>query len=140
MKKIICLIAVVLMVASVALAAGKIKIAPDKLGALKGTWEGTLTFSVGNTCVAKLEILNDTVPIKGVITLVNLQDQIAQMLAVTGGTSSVSNDEGKITTQGSIMWAGPKNFFEFSQTGDKKGEGWFYFNGARGDVTLTKKK
>ncbi len=140
MKKIICLIAVALMIASVALAAGKIKIAPDKIGTLKGTWEGTLTFAVGNTCPAKLEILNDTVPVKGVFTIMNLQDAAAQMLGVTTGSYSGTNDEGKVTTQGSIMWAGPKNFFEFFLTGDKKGEAWFYFNGARGDVTLTKKK
>jgi hypothetical protein len=142
MKKIICLIAVVVMIASVALAAGKMKIAPDKIGALKGTWEGTLTFAsgTGTTCAAKLEILNDTVPVKGTFTIVNPPDAIAQMLGVTGGAHTATNDEGKITTQGSIMWAGSKNFFEFFLTGDKKGTAWFYFNGARGDVTLTKKK
>ncbi len=140
MKKIVFLMIALMMVASVAFAQKSIKITPDKLASLKGTWEGTITFSVGNTAPAKLEILNDTVPVKGVFTIINLQDQLAQMLGATGGQQVASNDEGKITTQGTIMWAGPKNFFEFTQTGDKKGNGWFYWNGARGDVTFTKKK
>ena len=66
MKKMICLIAVALMVASVALAAPKMIITAKDLPALKGTWEGILGFGQfeGGTSPAKLEILNDTVPVK----------------------------------------------------------------------------
>ena len=44
MKKIICLVAVVLMIASVAFAAGKMKITAKDLPGLKGTWEGIVSF------------------------------------------------------------------------------------------------
>jgi hypothetical protein len=142
MKKILILLLVVVMIASVAYAQKKIKIATKDLAGLKGTWTGMLTFQVGQTCPAKLEILNDTVPIKGKLTIDNVPEQIAQMLAGTAGTASqkvTENDEGTLTTKGTIMWAGPKNFLEFYLTGDKKGEAWFYYNGARGDITLKKK-
>jgi hypothetical protein len=109
------------------------------VGALKGAWEGTLTFDVGVNCPAKLEILNDTVPVHGKLTLWNVPDAISSQLATTGGTKTWENTDGKITTQGSLMWAGDKNFFEVFQKGDKKADGWFYYQGARGTLVLTKK-
>jgi hypothetical protein len=142
MKKIICLIAVVFMVASVAYAQKAMKIAAKDLPALKGTWEGSVTFDVNVNCPVKLEILNDTVPVKGKVTLSNVPEQITQMLGSEGGMGTTrihERDDGKITTQGSLMWAGDKNFVEFFQKGAKKADGWFYYNGARGTFSLTKK-
>jgi hypothetical protein len=140
MKKIICLLLIVLMIASVAYAQKKMKIAAKDLPKLKGTWEGMLAFDVNVNCPAKLEILNDTVPIKGKLTVTDIPGQITQQLGITSGTHVSEVNDGLITSQGTIMWVGPmKNFFEFNLTGDKKGAAWFYFNGARGDVTLKKK-
>jgi len=72
MKKIICLVAVVLMIASVAFAAGKMKITAKDLPGLKGTWEGVVSFGefeTGGTSPMKMEILNDAVPVKAKLTI-----------------------------------------------------------------------
>ena len=139
MKKILILLLVVFMMATVAYAQKAIKITPKDLAAAKGTWIGSLTFDVGVNCPAKLEILNDTVPVQAKMTLSNVPEQITQMLGTSGGTKTWENNEGKITTQGSLMWAGDKNFFEIFSKGPKKADGWFYYQGARGTVVFTKK-
>ena len=141
MKKIFCLIAVVLvlMVASVTFAQS---IDSGDLKDLKGTWTGWATFQIGQGVPAELVILNDTVPVKAKFNLSQVPDNVGGMLGLgtadPGRKYSFSNDEGKITTQGSLMWAGNKNFIEFFH---KRGslDGWFYVNGARGDVVLHKK-
>jgi hypothetical protein len=141
MKKIICLLVVALMVASVAFAAAKMRITASDLPGLKGTWEGTLSWGemgVANS-VAKLEILNDAVPVKAKITISNIPDVIASRLGLMGSTVFES-DEGVITTQGTLMWAGPaKNFLEVSIKSEKRLLGWYYFRGVKGDVSLNKK-
>jgi hypothetical protein len=127
------------MIATVAYAQKAMKIAAKDLAALKGTWEGMLTFDVNVNCPAKLEILNTAVPVQGKITLSNVPEQITQQLGTMGGTKTIENNDGKITTQGSLMWAGDKNFFEVFLKSKNKMDGWFYHNGARGTVSLTKK-
>jgi hypothetical protein len=139
MKKILILLLVVFMIATVAYAQKAVKLDAKNLATMKGTWEGTLTFDIKVNCPAKLEILNDKVPVQAKLTLWNVPEQITQMLATTGGTKTWENPDGKITTQGSLMWAGDKNFFEVFKKGDKKADGWFYYQGARGDFVLTKK-
>jgi len=139
MKKIILLVVALMMVASVAFAQN---IDPKNLKDLKGTWVGWVTFQLGISCPAELVILNDTVPVKAKFNLSQVPDNVGGMLGLgtadPGRKYSFSNDEGKITTQGSLMWAGNKNFIEFFH---KRGslDGWFYVNGARGDVVLHKK-
>jgi len=140
MKKIICLLAVVLMIASVAYAAAKIT-AKD-LPALKGTYSGILSFGAMEmgTTPATLEILNDTVPVKAKLTLSNVPDALASRLGTMGGQKVVESDDGTITTQGTIMWTGPeRNFFEVSQAGPKTLKAWYYFRGMKGDATLKRK-
>jgi hypothetical protein len=139
MKKIICLVVVALMIATVAYAQKAMKIDAKNLATMKGTWEGMLTFDVGVNCPAKVEILNDKVPVQAKLTLSNVPEQLTQMLGTSGGTKTWENPDGKITTQGSLMWAGDKNFFEVFKKGDKKADGWFYYQGARGNFALTKK-
>ncbi len=142
MKKIICLLAVALMVASVAFAAAKMKIAASDLPGLKGTWTGMLSWGVMGAAnsPAKLEILNDAVPVKAKITISNIPDAISSQLGLMGGTSVFESDEGVITTQGTLMWTGPqKNFLEVSMKSEKKLNGWYYFRGVKGDISLNKK-
>jgi len=143
MKKIICLLAVALMIASVAFAAGKMKIAAKDLPGLKGTWEGTLGFGVmetGGTSPVKVEILNDTVPVKAKITVKNVPEAVAASYGIQTGQNVAEGDEGLITSQGTIMWVGPqKNVFELALTGEKKLHFWYYFRGMKGDGTLKKK-
>lgn len=144
MKKIICLVVVVLMIAGVAIAAKKMVITAKDLPGLKGTWEGTLGFGImeqGGTSPAKLEILNDTVPVKARLTISNVPTDVAMQFGDSGGKKVGELDNGKITSQGTIMWIGaaPENFFEVSLTGEKKLGAWYYFRGIRGDGTLKKK-
>jgi hypothetical protein len=139
MKKIGLLVIALMMVASVAFAQN---ITPGNLPDLKGTWVGILTFQVGVTCPAELVIQNDSVPVKATLTVSMIPETIAMQIGASGGVATArhtaSSDDGKITTQGSLMFAGNKNFFEFFLKRDKL-DGWFYYNGARGDVVLHKK-
>jgi len=143
MKKMICLIAVALMVASVALAAPAMRITSKDLPGLKGTWEGMLGFGAteqGGTSPAKLEILNDTVPVKVKLTITNVPEQIAKQ---TGGQAgqNVYEGEGVITTQGTLFFTGPlKNFFEISQIAKDKIHVWYIYNVMKGDGVFKKKK
>lgn len=97
MKKIICLLAVVLMIASVAFAAGKMKFTAKDLPGLKGTWEGVVsfgTFEAGGTSPMKLEILNDAAPVKAKVTVNNVPDQIASQFGAKSGQNVFENEGG----------------------------------------------
>ena len=144
MKKVICLIAIALMVASVALAAGKMKFTAKDLPGLKGTWEGIVSFGEfegGGTSPMKLEILNDAVPVKAKLTVTNVPEQIAQRFGTQSGQNVFENDAGVITSQGTIMWGGSQGtgFFEVSK-GENKLHFWYFSKGLKGDATLKKKK
>jgi hypothetical protein len=138
MKKIVMLVIALMMVASVSFAQN---ITSATLKDLKGTWTGWATFQIGVNSPCTLVILNDTVPVKGIVTLETLPDSVSPLmgqLAAPGGKYTFSNDDGKVTSQGTLMWAGNKNFVEFSLKRNKL-DGWFYHNGARGDIVLHKK-
>jgi hypothetical protein len=144
MKKIVCLVVVVLMIAAVAIAAKKVKIAEKDLPGLKGTWVGILSFGVmeGATSPAKLEILNDTVPVKARLTVEKMPKELASHWGIEtpGGQAVAESDDGVITSQGTLMWTGPaKNFFEITLQDNKKLSLWYFFRGLKGDATLKKK-
>jgi hypothetical protein len=141
MKKAICLIAITLMVASVALAAGKFT-AKDLPG-LKGTWAGTISFGEfeqGGTSPMTMEILNDAAPLKVKLTVTNVPQQIATQFSVPSGQNVFESDGGVLTSQGTIMWSSPQGtgFCEISK-GDKKVNLWYFFKGVKGNATLKKK-
>ena len=142
MKKIVCLIAVVLMIASVAFAAAKIT-AKDLAG-LKGTWTGTLDFGMvgaqAGSTACTLEILNDTVPVQGKLTLSSVPDFVASGLGIQAGRNEVSLNDGQLTSQGTIFWTGAeKNMFEVSMGGEKKLNATYWFRTIRGSASLKKK-
>ena len=142
MKKMICLIAVALMVASVALAAPKMIITAKDLPALKGTWEGILGFGQfeGGTSPAKLEILNDTVPVKVKFTITNVPQQIANQIGVQQG-QNVYQGEGVLTTQGTLFFTGPlKNFMEVGLISKDKINIRYIYNTVSGEGDFKKKK
>ncbi len=143
MKKIICMTAVLLMMVSVVYAQKMMAITAKNLAELKGTWEGVLTFGVfeGGGSAAKLEILNDTVPVKARLTISQIPDRLAMDIGLTGGQNVFESHDGTITTQGTIMFTGkqPKNFFEVSRTGEKKLHAVYWYRMLRGDSYLTKK-
>jgi hypothetical protein len=143
MKKIICVIAVVLLIASVVYAQKKAGITAKDLPAMKGTYTGMLswgTFEGGGTSAVTLEILNDAVPIKGKLTVSNIPQVVASSIGLSTTPEPMTSDEGALTTQGTIMFAGAaKNWLEVSKAGDKKVKVYYYFRGLKGDGTLTKK-
>jgi hypothetical protein len=143
MKKIICVIAVVLMVASVVYAQKKAGITAKDLAGMKGTYAGSIsfgTFEGGGSSACTLEILNDAVPVKGKLTISSVPAVVASQLGISTTPEPMQNDEGVITSQGTIMFAGAaKNFLEVSKSGDKKIKVYYYFKGLKGDGTLTKK-
>jgi hypothetical protein len=102
----------------------KTMIAENDLPALKGTWSGWTIFSSAQTqpVLTALEISNDTVPLQGKITLSNRPKN------------------GKISDQGTIIGQSGENFLELTYSAGEKPrfEGWFYYYGARGTLTVTK--
>ncbi len=147
MKKTVCLLVIALLVASVAFGAQKAKkpmISKDNVAGLKGTWVGMLSFGdvvPGGNSPAKLQILNDTVPVKAKLTVENIPDILRAELGATGNSLEVENEGGIITSQGTLMFFAPdqKNFFEVSMRSEKKLDGRYYYRGLLGDMILNKK-
>jgi hypothetical protein len=144
MKKIICLTAVVLMVVSVAFAAGKMQIAAKDLPGLKGTWVGMLDFGdVGGRAASSnctLEILNDKVPVQAKLTVLNVPDFVAPHLGTMSGKNEFNLNDGMITSQGSILWISPeKNVFELSMGREKYLDATYWYRTIKGTALLEKK-
>jgi hypothetical protein len=146
MKKIVCLVAIVLLIGSVVFAAQKAaKISEKNLASLQGRWEGTVNFGasvMGSTSApATLEILNGTVPVKSKLTIQNVPEAVARAFGVSAGTTNVFEDNnGIITTQGALMFQGEnKSYVKLTLSGEKKMRGEYYFRGIEGDMSFTKK-
>ncbi len=142
MKKIICLLAVVLMIASVAYAQKKAGITAGDLAGMKGTWTGTIAFGEfeGGSSACTLEILSDAAPVKAKLTVHQVPDALASRLGIMGGQNVMESDDGTLTTQGTIMFTGPaKGFLEISKAAEKKIRLNYWFRGLKGDGRLTKK-
>jgi hypothetical protein len=142
MKKIICLVAVVLMIASVVYAQKKMAITAKDLAGLQGFWTGNLSFGIqeGAGSAATLQIYNDKVPVKAKLTINQIPDAVASPLGLTSGQNVFESDDGTITSQGTILWTGPtKSFFEVTKVGEKKLKCDYWFKGLRGDGIFRKK-
>lgn len=142
MKKIVCLIAVVLMIASVAYAQKKAGITAKDLAGMQGTWAGMIAFGVfeGGSSACTLEILNDAVPVKAKLTVNQVPNTLAGQLGIMSGQNVFESDDGTLTTQGTIMFTGPaKGFLEISKSGEKKIKLNYWFRGLKGDGILKKK-
>jgi hypothetical protein len=141
MKKIICLVVVVLMIAAVAYAA-KVAITKQNVASLKGTWTGVLELGKkGESTPITLEILNDAVPLKAKWTLANVPELVAKEFGEMGGQKVGEADDGMITSAGTVMWIGPqKNFVEATLMDNKKLGVWAFWRGMDMRGTLAKKK
>ena len=137
MKKMICLLVIALMIASVAFAAAK-KITPKDLAGLKGTWEGIWDVQDA-TAPCKLEILNDAVPVHIKLTVSNIPDLEASQAGITGGTHVYESYHGVITSNGTLMWKGSAASFLEISMGEKKLSGSYWFRTLKGYVSLKKK-
>ena len=142
MKKIVCTIAVVLMIASVVYAQKKAGITAKDLAGMQGTWAGMIAFGVfeGESSACTLEILNDAVPVKAKLTVNQVPNTLAGQLGIMSGQNVFESDDGALTTQGTIMFTGPaKGFLEVSKSGEKKIKATYWFKGLKGDASLSKK-
>ena len=142
MKKIICIIAVVLMIASVVYAQKKAGITAKDLAGMRGTWAGMIAFGEfeGGSSACTLEILNDAVPVKAKLTVNQVPNTLASQLGIMSGQNVFESDDGALTTQGTIMFTGPsKGFLEVSKSGEKKIRLNYWFRGLKGDGILNKK-
>jgi hypothetical protein len=142
MKKIVCIIAVVLMIASVVYAAKKAGITAKDLPGMKGMWTGMMSFGEfegGGSSACTLEILNDTAPVKAKLTISQVPNVIASQLGIPAGQNVMESADGTLTSMGTIMWTGQaKNFVELSKSGDKI-KLYYWYMGLRGNATLKKK-
>ena len=153
MKKLICLAGVgVLFVSFVlagcaALQVQKTPLTTSNLPALQGRWEGWTTFSSfqANPVLTIMEINNAAVPVQGKLTLNNLPAPVAALFpadAKTAGNNVIINfSNGKISDQGNLIGSTGENFGEFTYYAGEKPrlDGWFYYWGTRGTITVNKK-
>jgi hypothetical protein len=142
MKKIICLVAVVLMIASVVYAQKKMAITAKDLPGMQGFWTGNVSFGIqeGAGSSATLEIFNDKPPVKAKLTINQFPDELARSLGLSPGKNVFESDDGTLTTQGTILFTGPtKSYFEVTKAGDKKIKCDYWFKGLRGDGIFKKK-
>ncbi len=133
MKKIIVISVVVLLCASMVFA-----FTNEDLAGLKGTWEGTGSGGGGGSVSVTIEIMNDTEPLQGKMTILKIPQGIQTEYGLQETVVGESSD-GKLTSKGTIMFTGTNGFFEIQSIKDKKLTGWGYFKGFKADITATKK-
>jgi hypothetical protein len=94
-----------------------------------------------------LQITNDTVPVEGNITLINLSDPVALVFPAdyktAGGNVTIDFNNARITDQGTLISQSKRgrDFIELIYyAGEKpKLSGWFYYYISKGTVEFTKK-
>ncbi len=113
---------------------------------LKGQWFGTAVYMTGETAPTLMEIYNDTVPIEGKVNItsvpVRVQDRIPAGMGGPSGTAVIDFRKGTITDQGTFLIIAGEIVIEFSLFTEgtrPRLEGWFYYYGAKGNLTLYKK-
>ncbi len=151
MKRTTCLAGIRLLLVSVALLscapAQKTIVTTSNLSTLKGTWEGWTDFGLGQAppVLTYLEIINDSPPIQGKITLNQLPGPVALVIPADAKTADnsliIDFKNGKISNQGTIIAQSGQNFVELTYFGGGKPklEGWFYYWALKGTLSVTKK-
>ncbi len=89
MRKIICLAVVVLMIGLMGCAGKKMNITQSDIPKLIGTYEGVINYGMfggAQSGAMQLEILNDTVPVKGRVTL-DVPQNVANYYSMPAGKS-----------------------------------------------------
>jgi hypothetical protein len=159
MKKIPCLIGVLLVLVE-ALIAGCATVPTtttiltrNNLSILEGRWEGSAVFAGGVRTTATLDIYNNSLPLRGKVSIQNIPREAANIFPAgfEGSEWESYFDTGTITDGGGLMIRGRGgNFGEFSLIegeskrsvleGESKLDGWFYLWGAKGATTLHKRR
>jgi hypothetical protein len=159
MKKIPCLIAVLLLLVEVIISGCATVpttttiLTKNNLPILEGRWEGSVIFAEGIRATATIDIYNDSLPLKGEVSIQNIPREAANIFSggFEGSGWESYFDTGTITDKGGLIIRGRGgNFGEFSLIegeskrsvleGESKLEGWFYLWGAKGAATLHKRR
>jgi hypothetical protein len=159
MGKIPCLIAVLLLlVEAIIVGCATIPttttiLTKNNLPILEGRWEGSAVFAGGVHTTATLEIYNNSLPLKGKVSIQNIPREAANIFpgGIEGSGWESYFDNGTITDKGGLILRGRGgNFGEFSLIeseskrsvleGESKLDGWFYLWGAKGATTLHKRR
>jgi hypothetical protein len=167
MKRIPCLIAVLLLLAE-AIITGcataqrtKTTLTKDNLPILQGRWEGPAVFGVGARTTLILDIYNESLPLRGKISIQNIPKDAATLFPAGFEGSGWESyfDTGTLTDQGGLRISGQGgNFGEFTLIEGKSKDsriegksedsrdfmieseseldGWFSLWGAKGTATL----
>jgi hypothetical protein len=159
MKKVLYLIAVLLLLVE-AIIAGcatvpttRTILTRNNLPILEGRWEGSAVFAGGVHTTVILDIYNDSLPLKGKVSIQNIPREAANIFpgGFEGSGWESYFDTGTITDKGRLIIRGRGgNFGEFSLIeseskrsvleGESKLDGWFYLWGAKGAATLHKRR
>jgi hypothetical protein len=159
MRNVSCIIATLLLLVE-AMVAGCASVpttptilTKDNLPILEGRWEGSAVFAGGVRTRIILDIYNDSLPLKGNVSIQNIPKEAANIFPDgfegTGWESYF--DTGTITDKGGLVIRGRGgNFGEFSLIegqskrsiveGESKLDGWFHLWGAKGATTLHKRR
>jgi hypothetical protein len=170
MRRIPCLIAVLLLLAEAIIGGRataqitKITLTKDNLPILQGRWEGAVVFGVGARTTLILDIYNNSLPLRGKISIQNIPEEAANIFpdGFKGSGWESYFDTGTITDKGSLMITGQGgNLGEFTLMEGKSKDsliegkskdsqeslikveseldGWFSLWGAKGTATLHKR-
>ncbi len=159
MKKIPCFIAVLILLVE-AIIAGCATVpttttilTKNNLPILEGRWEGSAIFAEGIRATVTLDIYNNSLPLKGKVSIQNIPTEAANIFpsGFEGSGWESYFDTGAITDKGGlIIRCREGNFGEFSLMegkskrsvleGGSKLDGWFYLWGAKGAATLHKRR
>lgn len=159
MKTIPCLIAVLLLLVE-AIIPGCVTapttttiLTKSNLAILEGRWEGSAIFTEGIRTTATLDIYNNSLPLKGKVSIQNIPREAANIFpgGFEGSEWESYFDDGTVTDKGGLIIRGRGgNFGEFSLIeseskrsvieGESKLDGWFYLWGAKGATALHKRR
>jgi len=159
MKKVLCLIAVFLLLVEAVIAECATVpmtttiLTENNLSILEGRWEGSAVFGEGVHTTVTLDIYNDSLPLKGNVSIQNIPREAVNIFpdGFEGSGWESYFDTGTITDKGGLMIKGRGgNFGEFSLIeseskrlvleGESKLDGWFYLWGAKGAASLRKRR
>jgi len=151
MKRLFCLGVVGLVFTSMVLVscapAQKTVITNSNLPSLVGRWEGWVNFGIGGGpgYMCYLDIANDTPPIQGKVTFVQLPDRFAMIFPANAKTAdnSVIIDfrNAEINNQGTLIAQNGKDSIEMTYFGGEKPkiQGRFYYWATKGNFEVSKK-
>lgn len=114
---------------------------------LRGKWEGLSTFGSVSSNIrvpTTMEIYNDTVPLKGKLTMHNVPPAVFNRFVprpnTLSGDATIEFGDGNINERGNFVVKQGENYFELTlKIGQKlRMDGWIYYLSLNPSVTLSR--